>query len=92
MKRSKILLRFLAVILAVILAALLLYRKLESPPGTGRNIELALERGWGVRTTAAALEDSGLVRSRWMVLLRYRRFFNGQSLQAGRYACRTPWP
>ncbi len=92
MKRAKALLRILAVILAVILAALILYRKLESPPGTGRNIEFTLERGWGVRTAAAALEDSSLVRSRWAVLLRYRRHFSGGSLQAGRYALSDTMP
>ncbi len=61
------------------------YRWLSSPPGTGLVTEFSLERGWGVRKVAAALEDSGLVRSRFVVIWRYRRAFSPAPLQAGKY-------
>ena len=64
-------------------AALLGFEWLLSPPGTGMETEFSLEKGWGVRTVATALQDSGLVRSRYAVLWRYRRVFSPIPLQAG---------
>jgi UPF0755 protein len=66
-------------------ALLLTWARISSPPGTGMVSEFTLERGWGVRKVAAALEDSGLVRSRFVVLWRYRRAFAPAPLQAGKY-------
>ncbi len=75
-----------AIVLIVILAgAVLLFMRIKTPPGTGRSIEFTVERGWGVRKVAEAMEDSSLVRSRWFVLLRYKLAFEGSALQAGRY-------
>ncbi|MCK5034737.1 MAG: endolytic transglycosylase MltG [Candidatus Sabulitectum sp.] len=82
---KKILVKGLIVLLAAGLAGLILVRKMESPPGQGITTEFALQQGWGVRDAAQALEQSGLVRSRWMVLLHYRLNFQGSSLQAGNY-------
>ncbi len=82
---KKILAKGLIVLLAAGLAGLILVRKMESPPGQGITTEFALQQGWGVRDAAQALEQSGLVRSRWMVLLHYRLNFQGSSLQAGNY-------
>ncbi len=83
---KKILIKVLILVLAVGLAGLILVRKLESPPGQGITTEFALQQGWGVRDAAQALEQSGLVRSRWIVLLHYRLNFQGSSLQAGNYS------
>lgn len=78
---------FIAMVtVAVILAGIILFRYLTSPPGTGFSGEFRLERGWGVRRTALELEESGFVRSRWAVLLQYRRSFPEMPLQAGTYA------
>ncbi|MEA3266855.1 MAG: endolytic transglycosylase MltG [Candidatus Fermentibacteria bacterium] len=82
---KKILVKGLIVLLAAGLTGLILVRKFESPPGLGISTEFALRQGWGVRDAAQALEQSGLVRSRWMVLLHYRLNFQGSSLQAGNY-------
>ncbi len=78
--------RGLILILVLVLAGLIYVRKLETPPGNGITLEFTVERGWGVRNVARALEESELVRSRWMVLLNYRRNFSGSSLQAGSYS------
>lgn len=82
---KKILVKGLILLLAAGLAGLIIVRKMESPPGQGITTEFALQQGWGVRDAAQALEQSGLVRSRWMVLLHYRLNFQGSSLQAGNY-------
>lgn len=66
-------------------AGVRLFSWLNSPPGTGRVQEFTLERGWGARRTASALEDSGMVRNEWMFLLEYRRSFQEAPLLAGRY-------
>ncbi len=66
-------------------ALFLTWNRVSSPPGTGMVAEFTLERGWGVRKVAAALEDSGLVRNRFVVLWRYRRAFSPAPLQAGKY-------
>lgn len=84
MKKLKVLLWCLLPLTALFL--FLSVRKLESPPGTGRIVEFIVERGWGVRRTAEVLEDSALVRSRWAVLLEYRRHFAGIPLLAGKYS------
>ncbi len=73
-------------LLVVGFAGLIYVRKLETPPGHGVALKFTLQRGWGVRDVARALEDSSLVRSRWIVLLSYRRNFPGSSLQAGSYS------
>jgi len=86
MSKAKIWIGGLAAVLAVAVAGAILFRTMDTPPGTGRSVNFTLERGWGVRTVAKALEDSSLVRSRWMVLLHYRRFLAGSPLQAGNYA------
>ncbi len=62
-----------------------LFSWLNSPPGTGRTGEFSLERGWGARRTASALQDSGMIRNQWMFLLEYRRSFQEAPLLAGRY-------
>lgn len=85
MKILKTFLRFAAVVLVLFLGGILVLRKLEEPPGTGRSVEFTLQRGWGVRAVAEALEDSALVRSKWMVLLHYKRNYSSSSLQAGLY-------
>ena len=85
MKKSKRLILFLCVAAALLLSAFGFYRWLNVPPGTGNQVEFHLERGWGVRAVAEALEDSSLVKSRWIVLLRYRTGFSNAPLQAGTY-------
>lgn len=77
----------LLLLIPIILFAgfLVWYKWLSSPPGTGFETEFCLERGWGVRKVAAALEDSGLVRSRFVVIWRYRRAFAPAPLMAGKY-------
>lgn len=82
MKRSVLLLLLLVMVCT---GLLVLYNWLSSPPGTGYETRFSLERGWGVRKVAAALEDSGLVRSRFVVLWRYRRAFAPAPLMAGKY-------
>jgi UPF0755 protein len=86
MKTAKLLLKGLALAAAAALAGLIIYGRMSSPPGKGIHNEFRLERGWGVRTVAEALEDSSIVRSRFVVLLRYRTAFRGMPLQAGRYS------
>lgn len=86
MKKKRLLLRGLIFLLASGLVGLIYVRKMVTPPGQGMSMEFSLERGWGVREVAQALEDSALVRSRWIVLYNYRRNFSGSLLQAGRYS------
>ena len=86
MNKNRVFLRCLILIFAVVLAGIIFVRKLETPPGKGITTQFFLARGWGVKTAARALEDSSLVRSRWVVLLHYRRNFPGSSLQAGNYS------
>lgn len=76
----------LFVILLVLFITLMVgYRVVSSPPDTGMVVTFSLERGWGVRKVAAALQDSGLVRSRFVVIWKYRRAFAPAPLQAGKY-------
>lgn len=86
MKKKRFLLRGLIFLLASGLVGLIYVRKMVTPPGQGMSMEFSLERGWGVRKVAQALEDSALVRSRWIVLYNYRRNYSGSLLQAGRYS------
>ncbi|MCK5786937.1 MAG: endolytic transglycosylase MltG [Candidatus Sabulitectum sp.] len=74
------------VLLAAGFVSLVFVRKLVTPPGKGITVEFALQRGWGVRDAAKALEQESIVRSQWVVLLQYKRNFSGASLQAGRYS------
>ncbi len=83
---------YAAVAVLAVAVLLAVWIGVSSPPGTGRVSEFALERGWGVRRVAAALEDSGLVRSRFMVLWRYRRDFSPAPLLAGRYLLSDTMP
>ncbi len=77
---------FVLVLLVVLLIALMVgYRVVSSPPGTGLVTTFSLERGWGVRKVAAALQDSGLVRSRFVVIWKYRQAFAPAPIQAGKY-------
>jgi len=76
----------LVLLFAIGLGSIAFFKKLDTPPGRGITNEFNLQRGWGVRTVALALEDSSLVRSRWLVLLHYRRNFPGLSLLAGQYS------
>lgn len=85
MKTLKVMLRWLAAALFLAIAGLLIINWLETPPGTGRETVFTVQRGWGVRRTAEALQDSSLVRSSWIVLLHYRRSFQDAPLQAGAY-------
>lgn len=75
----------LVILLVMFIALMAGYRVVSSPPGTGMVTTFSLERGWGVRKVAAALEDSGLVRSRFVVIWKYRRAFAPAPLQAGKY-------
>lgn len=86
MRKKRVFVRGLILLLVLGFAGLIYVRKLESPPGRGVALNFTLQRGWGVRDVARALEDSSLVRSRWTVLLNYRRNFPGSPLQAGRYS------
>lgn len=85
MKKVKSLFTAVAILMFAVLAAFLVYNWMGNPPGTGAEVEFHLERGWGVRAVAQALEDSSLVRSKWAVLLRYRAGFSDFPLQAGTY-------
>lgn len=77
---------FVLVLLVVLFIALMVgYRVVSSPPCTGLVTTFSLERGWGVRKVAAALQDSGLVRSRFVVIWKYRQAFAPAPLQAGKY-------
>lgn len=78
-----VILFFLAVIMFITLVVG--YRVVTSPPDTGLVTTFLLERGWGVRKVAAALQDSGLVRSRFVVIWKYRQAFAPAPLQAGKY-------
>ncbi len=86
MKKPKLLLVWTAILLGILFSGVLVLKKMDSPPGTGLVKEFTVQRGWGVRRTAEALEDSLLVRSRWAVLLHYRLSFSNIPLQAGRYS------
>lgn len=92
MKKTKVFLGWTVMAAAVVFAGILCLKKLETPPGKGVVMEFAVQRGWGVRQTAEALEDSALVRSRWIVLLHYRRSFQDVPLQAGRYCLSDTMP
>jgi UPF0755 protein len=86
MNKRKVFVYGLILILAASFAGLIYFRTLETPPGRGVTVEFSLHRGWGVRDAAQALEDENLVRSKWMVLLHYRRGFSGSALMAGTYS------
>lgn len=86
MRKKRLFVRGLILLLVLGLACLFYVRKLETPPGKGIVVEFTLERGWGVRDMARALEEQSLVRSKWIVLLNYRRDFPGAFLQAGSYS------
>lgn len=75
----------LVLIVVLFIALMVGYRVLSSPPDTGLVTTFSLERGWGVRKVAAALQDSGLVRSRFVVIWKYRQAFAPAPLQAGKY-------
>jgi UPF0755 protein len=85
MTKRRILVNGLTLILALGFTGLIYVGKLGTPPGLGTSLVFTLQRGWGVRDVAQALEDCRIVRSRWMVLLHYRQNFTGSALQAGRY-------
>ncbi len=85
MRKIRALLTGLILLLVIGLAALLFVRILDMPPGNGFSTPFALERGWGVKDVAQSLEENSLVKSRWIVLLNYKRNFQGSSLQAGNY-------
>lgn len=77
---------FVLFLLVVLFIALMVgYRVVSSPPDTGLVTTFSLERGWGVRKVAAALQDSGIVRSRFVVIWKYRQAFAPAPLQAGKY-------
>ena len=86
MNKRKVFVYGLILILTVSFVGLIYFRMLETPPGRGVAVEFSLRRGWGVRDAAQALEDENLVRSKWMVLLHYRRSFSGTALMAGTYS------
>lgn len=75
----------IVLILIVFITLMVGYRIVSSPPDTGLVTTFSLERGWGVRKVAAALQDSGLVRSRFVVIWKYRQAFAPAPLQAGKY-------
>lgn len=54
-------------------------------PGGGREIVFVVEKGWGASTVARALEDSGMARSRFYLLLRARSLGISRHFQAGSY-------
>ncbi len=85
MKKRKLFVKGLIFVLVVFFIGLIYVRKLETPPGCNITKEFRLNRGWGVRDVAQALEDDLIVRSKWVVLLQYRRNFSNYSLQAGTY-------
>jgi len=85
MKHAKSLAVWALILIGTLFSGVLVFKKLEGPPGKGVVMEFTVQRGWGVRHTAEALEDSSLVRSRWIVLLHYKRCFQGVPLQAGKY-------
>jgi len=85
MSKKRIIPRMLILFFAICLVGVLYVRKLETPPDTGTSVEFHLERGWGVRDVASALESNKLVRSKWIVLWHYKRNFSNESLQAGSY-------
>ncbi len=85
MSKKRIIPRMLIFFFSISLVGLLYVRKLETPPDTGASVEFFLERGWGVRDVASALESNKLVRSKWIVLWHYKRDFSQSSLQAGTY-------
>jgi len=82
MKKAVVLLVLLFVLFITLMIG---YRVVSSPPGTGMVATFSLERGWGVRKVASALQDSGLVRSRFVVIWKYRQAFAPAPLQAGKY-------
>lgn len=85
MKKIRAFFTGLILLFVIGLAVLLFVRILDMPPGNGFSMEFALERGWGVGDVAQALEEESLVKSRWIVLLNYKRNFQDSSLQAGNY-------
>ncbi len=85
MRKKRTLFAVFALLLAAALAALLAVWILGMPPNTGLSIEFSVERGWGVADVAQFLEQESLVKSRWIVILNYKRSFQGSSLQAGNY-------
>jgi UPF0755 protein len=86
MRKVKVFLLWLVLISAIVLGSLFFVGRLETPPGQGITNVFNLQRGWGARTVAMALEDSSLVNSRWLVLFHYGRDFRGAPLQAGQYS------
>ncbi len=86
MSKRKVFVYGLILILAASFAGLIYFRILGTPPGKRVAVEFSLHRGWGVRDVAQALKNENLVRSKWMVLLHYRRCFSGSALMAGTYS------
>jgi len=73
-------------------ALAILYSWASSPPGGHRQVVFVVERGWGARRIAEALQDSGLVRSTLFVLWRADRLGVAGSFEAGRYALDSSMP
>jgi UPF0755 protein len=79
-------------VFALAAAAAGLFSWASSPPGGGRQVVFEVERGWGARRIAEALQDSGLVRSSIYILWRAGRLGVASSFQAGRYALDSSMP
>lgn len=83
MKKLKVILPAAAVVLLSAAAAVFWW--CGTPPGTGNEVILDIQRGWGVDRISRVLEDSGLVRCRLHFLWRYSRMEGSPPLQAGTY-------
>ncbi|MBD3279076.1 MAG: endolytic transglycosylase MltG [Candidatus Aegiribacteria sp.] len=83
MKKLKVIIPAAAVVLLA--AAAVLFWWCGTPPGTGNETTLEIQRGWGVDRISRVLADSGLVRCRLHFLWRYSRMEGSPPLQAGKY-------
>jgi UPF0755 protein len=83
MKRFRIL---ISMILILSTGSVVLYSWASSPPGGSRRVVFEVRRGWGARTIAETLQDSGLVRSSLYVIWRAGRLGVASRFEAGEYA------
>lgn len=89
----KLLKRLLALsVILLFIAAAWFIREFTTPQGPGgENISFEIEAGGSVAAIARDLQEQGVIRRAWPLLLAYRLFHGRASLKAGEYVLPRPF-
>lgn len=82
---------FLLGLVAILILATWFSLEFYKPPkGLPKEIIFEVERGKKVEDIARSLQESGIIKKKWPLLLGYRFFFSHKSLKAGEYRLLLP--